>query len=233
MLAHFMAQWDQGAYAVAVVDGKKEDQSDVHNVNRKAAGLNKRDNAKTFIYALLYGAGDFKLGTIVYEDFTDSQKEAFDAKYPNGEDRKRGLATLGKGRRGKIMASLPAFAELTKRVKAAAKARGSLKGLDGRILHVRSEHSALNTLLQSGGAIVMKKALVILDDAITNHPTLSGNVWHVANVHDEFQMETQPDLAETLGQLAADSIRLAGEHFNLKCPLAGAYAIGRNWAETH
>lgn len=131
------------------------------------------------------------------------------------------------------MEKLPAFAKLTNAVKAAAKAKKQLRGLDGRVLHVRSEHSALNTLLQSGGAVVMKKALVLLDDAIATHPTLAGNVAFLANVHDEFQMETLPDLADTLGRLAADSIRLAGEHFKLRCPLAGSYEIGANWSCTH
>lgn len=232
MLAHFLAKWDEGAYAVTVVDGKKEDKSDVHNVNMRGAGLNVRDSAKTFIYALLYGAGDYKLGTIVYDDFTDEQKARFDARF-QGKKRDRALATLGKERRARLMESLPAFAALTNAVKAAARARGCLKGLDGRVLHVRSEHSALNTLLQSGGAIVMKKALVLLVDAILADAELCGNVWFVANVHDEFQMETLPHLAEKLGRLAADCIRLAGEHFELKCPLAGDFAIGRNWAETH
>jgi DNA polymerase I-like protein with 3'-5' exonuclease and polymerase domains len=234
MLAHYMATWDGGGYSAAVVEGRKEDETDVHNVNKKAAGLNKRDAAKTFIYALLYGAGDFKIGTVVYDDFTDSQRAAFDKKYPLGsKSRDRGLATLGKNRRAQIMEKLPAFAKLTDAVKKTAKARRQLKGLDGRIIHVRSEHSALNALLQGAGAIVMKKALVILDDAIATHPMLAGNVAFLANVHDEYQMETTPDLAETLGVLAADAIRLAGEHFKLRCPLAGSYDIGRTWADTH
>lgn len=240
MLAHYMAAWDDGAYARAVVEGTKEDETDVHNVNKKAAGLNKRDAAKTFIYALLYGAGDFKIGTIVYDDFTDSQKSAFDRKYPLGPLRKdrphsrdRGLATLGKNRRAQIMEKLPAFAKLVTAVKQTAKAKKQLKGLDGRILHVRSEHSALNTLLQSAGAVVMKKALVLLDDAISTNPTLASNAAFLANVHDEYQLETSPDLAETLGVLAADSIRLAGEHFKLRCPLAGSYESGASWSRTH
>lgn len=230
MLGHYMSPYDGGAYARTVVEGKKEDGTDVHTVNRRGAGLNSRDSAKTFIYALLYGAGDFKLGTIVYDDMTDAQKAKFNV--ATGR-RERNLASLGKARRARLMSSLPALAKLTQAVKDKAKKARTLRGLDGRLLHVRSEHAALNTLLQSAGAVVMKKALVLLDGAVATTKTLVGRVYFVLNVHDEFQLETAPEIADQVGKLAADSIRLAGEHFNLGCPLAGAYAVGPNWSSTH
>lgn len=228
MLAHYMALWDHGEYGEAVVNGKKENGTDVHTVNQKAMTLNSRDSAKTAIYALIYGAGDYKLGTIVYDDFDNGTKARFNVKYTTEVSRKKALARLGKDRRAKIMAALPALAKLTDKVKAAAKKRGYLIGLDGRRLHVRSEHAALNTLLQSGGAVVMKKALVLFEEA-------SASIPHklVANIHDEIQMETQPETAEELGKLCADSIRRAGEHFKLRCPLSGSYGIGPTWAHTH
>jgi DNA polymerase-1 len=232
-LAHYMAAYDGGAYADIVVNGKKENGTDVHTVNKNAAGLNSRDAAKTLIYALLYGAGDFKLGSIVYDDFTDAQKEKFNNSEGAKAGRDRALAKLGGARRKRLMDNLPALGKLTDAVKAKARKTRKLRGIDGRILHVRSEHAALNTLLQSGGAVVMKKALVLLDDAIRANPKLRGKVRYLANVHDEFQLETTPELAETVGRLAADCIRLAGEHFNLRCPLAGDFAVGANWAETH
>ncbi|WNH52449.1 DNA polymerase [Stenotrophomonas oahuensis] len=233
-LAHYMARWDNGAYGEAVVNGKKEDGTDVHTVNQHAVGLNKRDAAKTFIYALIYGAGDHKLGSVIYDDMTPVQQEKFDASEGAKKDRDRALATLGRKRRARLMERLPALAELTKAVKAAAAKRGHLKGIDGRLLHVRGQHAALNTLLQSAGAVAMKKALVILAEALAVHPNpLMRAVKFVANVHDEFQMEAHPDVATELGQLAADSIRLAGEHFGFRCPLAGAFDIGANWSETH
>lgn len=230
MLGHYMAAYDGGAYARAVVDGRKEDGTDVHTVNQKGAGLNTRNNAKTFIYALLYGAGDFKLGTIVYDDFTDAQKAEFN-KLEGSRDKR--LAWLGKARRAKLMARLPALKKLTDAVKHRAKTRGYLVGLDGRLLHVRSEHAALNTLLQSGGAVVMKRALEIFYDTVENTPALAGRVGFLLNVHDEFQVETAHEIAEQVGEAAAEAIRLAGERFNLRCPLAGAYAIGEGWHATH
>lgn len=233
MLAHFMAKYDGGEYVLTVVHGKKEDGTDVHTVNMRAAGLNTRDNAKTFIYALLYGAGDFKLGSIVYDDFTDATRARFLAQYTTKSKRTGAIKRLGTARRARIMSSLPAFGKLVEAVKAAAK-KGYLIGLDGRHLHVRSEHSALNTLLQSGGALVMKRSLVILDDALDQTIRVSGvEAHHVANVHDEFQMETIQEKADEVGRLAADSIRRAGEYFKLRCPLSGSYGIGHSWAETH
>ncbi|AWB77269.1 TPA: DNA polymerase [Stenotrophomonas maltophilia] len=233
-LAHYMARWDDGAYGDAVVNGKKEDGTDVHTVNQHAVGLNKRDAAKTFIYALIYGAGDHKLGSVIYDDMTEAQKAKFDASEGAKKDRDRALATLGRKRRARLMERLPALAELTKAVKAAAQKRGHLKGIDGRLLHVRGQHSALNTLLQSAGAVAMKKALVILDEDLRSHPNPPmREVLFVANVHDEFQMEAHPDVATDLGTLAADAIRRAGEHFGFRCPLAGAFDIGSTWGDTH
>jgi DNA polymerase I-like protein with 3'-5' exonuclease and polymerase domains len=155
---------------------------------------------------------------------TDAQKAKFNA-MPG--EREKNLTLLGRARRARLMKNLPALARLTDAVKAAAKKRGTLRGLDGRLLHVRGQHSALNTLLQSAGAVAMKKALVILD------AQLPENTRFVANVHDEWQMETTPEQAELVGRIAADAIRLAGEHFGLKCPLAGSYDVGPNWAHTH
>ena len=228
-MGHYMAQWDGGEYAEAVVNGKKENGTDVHTVNQKAIGLNKRDSAKTFIYALIYGAGDFKLGTIVRDDYTDEQR----AKFKVRKDSKTSLAALGKARRARLMKALPALGKLTAAVKKRAKLRGYLKGLDGRKLHVRAEHAALNTLLQSAGAVAMKKALVLFADAVEADPKLRGKVHPVANIHDEFQIEVPPNLAQIVGKLAADSITKAGEHFGFRCPLSGAFDVGKNWSETH
>jgi len=104
------------------------------------------------------------------------------------------------------------------------------KGIDGRKLFVRSEHSALNTLIQGAGAIVMKKALVILDDILTLNTI---DYKFVANIHDEWQIEVKESQAEFVGELAVKSIIQAGEEFNLRCPMDGEYKIGDNWSETH
>lgn len=233
MLAHYMARFDNGAYIETVVSGKKSDGSDVHSVNTKAAGLRLRDNGKTFIYAYLYGAGNFKLGTVVIDDMTPEQREAFFAKHPSGEPRDKATAALGAKARRRIEQGLPALGKLQELVKDKAR-RGFLKGPDGRLIYTRSLHSALNTLLQGGGAVVMKKALVILRDTLHAQGFLMGTHWSpVANVHDEVQLEVDENIADLVGRTAADAIRQAGEHYGLQCPLAGAYDVGVRWSDTH
>src|SRR5690606_27698447 len=135
-LAHFMARYDGGKYGKVLLEG------DIRSENQKAAGLHTRDNAKTFIYAFLYGAGDAKIGKIV----------------------KKGPAD-GKRLKAKFLAKTPALKRLIEAVRNAAK-RGYLIGLDGRQLHVRSAHAALNTLLQSAGALVCKKWLVMVEEEL-------------------------------------------------------------------
>ena len=197
MLAHYMNDKD---YTHEVIEG------DIHTANQKLAGLQSRDQAKTFIYALLYGAGNAKLGTVV-----------------------GGGAKDGERLRKRFMDNLKAFAHLKDSITREA-AQGWIRGLDGRRLFIRSEHAALNTLLQSAGALVMKKALITLD----NYAKLWGMEYKiVGNIHDEIQAEVPAAQAEKFGQLAVSCLEAAGIHFNLNCKLAGEYQIGTSWAETH
>ena len=103
-------------------------------------------------------------------------------------------------------------------------------GIDGRKIYIRHEHAALNSLLQGGGAIVMKKGLEILESKLK----LRGLTFKfVANIHDEWQIEVPEAEANNIGDLAVTSLREAGEHFNMRCPLDGEYKIGGDWSETH
>lgn len=204
-LAHFMGFWDKGAYAKVILDG------DVHTTNQLAAHLLTRDEAKTFIYAFLYGAGDEKIGSIV------------------GKGKQRGAEL-----KAQFLKGLPALAALIRTIQKAVREKGYLTGLDGRRVHVRSPHSALNTLLQGAGAIVMKKALVLLDERLQDMGMVPGvNYEYIANVHDEFQLEVDEDLAETVGAAATDAIFRAGEFYKFRCPLAGAFKVGNNWRDCH
>ena len=203
MLAHYMKDIN---YVKTVCEGSSKDGTDVHTVNQRAANLPTRDAAKTFIYAFLYGAGDAKIGSIV-----------------------GGNSRVGGKLKADFLAKTPALAKLIARVKEAA-AAGCVPGLDGRRVWVRSEHAALNSLLQSAGAIVMKQALVIF------HNKAFENKWKikmVVNVHDEIQWETSPKFADITGQACVDSIKEAGEFFKLRCPLAGEYKYGKTWRDTH
>lgn len=202
-LAHYM---NDDAFTEAVVNGDKDKGTDVHTMNMKAAGLSDRDQAKTFIYAFLYGAGDAKIGEIVGGSRNDGRKL-----------------------KERFLARTPALRSLRQRVEQASQ-RGWLKSLDGRRLHVRSQHSALNTLLQGAGAVIMKQALCILDRLADEEPL---EFHFVGNIHDEFQAEVLADEAERFAVLAEHSIFQAGVELGLRCPLAGSSAIGLNWAETH
>ncbi len=197
MLAHYM---DDKDFIKEILDG------DIHTANQRAAKLESRNQAKTFIYALMYGAGDEKLGKVVGGNTSD-----------------------GKRAREHFFDNKPSFKSLRDRVQRAANKK-YLKGLDGRKLYIRNNHAALNTLLQGAGSIVMKKGLSIL----ANRLELSMTPFKfVANIHDEWQIEVSECRANKVGTLAVQSIIDAGNHFNLRCPLDGEFKIGRDWSETH
>jgi DNA polymerase I-like protein with 3'-5' exonuclease and polymerase domains len=159
----------------------------------------------------LYGAGPEKIGSII------------------GKGRAAGLSL-----KRKFLNSLPALAALQKAVADKVTATKTLKGLDGRILPVRSAHSALNTLLQSAGALVMKKALVILDASLQLKGYVPGVDYEfMLNIHDEFQIATRKEISDDVASTAIESIRAAGEHFQFRCKLDGEAKIGSSWADTH
>lgn len=233
MLGHYMALHDNGAYIDTVLRGDKKLGTDTHSLTKGIVGLNSRDNAKTWKYAYVYGAGNWKLGFIEYEDMLEAKRATFNSKYPPGPEKVAALTRIGGRGRKKIEEGLPALGALQQGVHRKART-GYLRSLDGRMIRVRGMHSSLNSLLQSGGAVVMKKALVIAYDAFLARGWVWGRDFaFVLNVHDEFQIEAEEHLAEEIGSIAADAIRQAGEAFNLRCPLSGSTDIGNNWAETH
>ena len=198
MLAHYM---NDNEYTNEVISG------DIHTANQKAAGLETRNQAKTFIYAFLYGAGAAKIGKIV------------------GGSSKEGQKLINN-----FLRNTPKLERLRERVSEAFTKRGVLLGLDGRKLLVRSEHSALNTLLQGAGAIAMKQALVIFNKRLRQSQI---DYKFVANVHDEWQIEVEENRADEVGKLGVQSIADAGVILNMRCPLSGEYRVGNNWKETH
>jgi DNA polymerase I-like protein with 3'-5' exonuclease and polymerase domains len=198
MLAHYMKDDE---YTTEVVSG------DIHTANQRAAGLETRNQAKTFIYAFLYGAGASKIGKIV-----------------------GGSAKEGERLISNFLKNTPKLHALRQTVSSLLSKEGTLPGLDGRRLQVRSEHSALNTLLQGAGAIVMKQALVILDDKLSK---LGVDYKFVANVHDEWQIEVEDGYHDIVGKLGVQSIEQAGKKLNMNCPLTGEYRAGLTWKDTH
>lgn len=203
-LAHYTHPFDKGRYTKEILEG------DIHTTNQKAAGLENRDQAKTFIYALCYGAGDEKIGSIT-----------------------GGGRSAGKRLKSQFYAKIPALKKIQDGVGHRLKTQTYLTGIDGRKLNIRSKHSALNTLLQSAGAIAMKEATCILHRKIRSQGWGPSDVQQVGHIHDEIQLQVRTDISDELGRMAVRSIIEAGEALGFRCPLDGEYKVGSNWAETH
>jgi len=217
ILGHYLAPLDNGAFAHEVIEG------DVHTRNQQAAGFNSRDSAKTLIYALIYGAGDMKLGTIEISDKKIARKVS-DFK----------LRDLGKELRRRVLDNIDGYEQLINGVQSAYKNRGYLHGIDGRPLHPRSDYSALNLLIQSAGAVVMKQALIEIHRGLTNEGyTLDVDYGFVANVHDEVQLECRSEIADHIASLLPTYITKAGTELRLKVRLDGEAKVGYSWKCTH
>ena len=197
MLAHYM---NDEAYTKEVVEG------DVHTANQTAAGLPTRDNAKTFIYAFLYGAGAGKIGQVV-----------------------NGTAKDGQRLIDNFLNNMPALKALRSKVDRLA-GRGYLIGLDGRVLKIRNKHAALNLLLQGAGAVVCKEWLKFIIILATK-AQLDFKL--VASVHDEYQFEVRKGQEEAFGAITKEAMKLTEESLKVNCPLDCEYKTGTNWCDTH
>ena len=197
-LAHYLHKYDEGKYAREILEG------DIHTANQNAAGLETRDQAKTFIYALLYGAGDTKIGEII------------------GAGRQEGRLI-----KRRFFTKMPSIRLLLNDIELALEKAPYLTGLDGRKLPCRSAHSALNLLLQSAGAVVMKQALVTFCEDAAVPFELHGNI------HDEVQFSCAFEHADFLGELFVKSLAKAGRILKFNMSIEGEYKVGEHWAETH
>jgi DNA polymerase-1 len=205
VIAHYAAIWDQGKYTELVTTG------DVHTANQLAAGLPTRANAKTFIYAWLMGAGDAKIGSITGKGSTE-----------------------GKALKARFLAGFPALSALKDALKKTVNENKNILGIDGRLMPCDSAHLAMGRLLQGFEAVIMKKAMVLLYRDLTSRGWVHGKDWgFCAFVHDEWQISARKDIADEIGKAATAAIVKAGEYFKSRCPLAGEYKIGSDWAGTH
>jgi len=187
-------------YSNEVVNG------DVHTRNQKAFGVDTRDLAKTVLYATLYGASPGKVGTII------------------GGSEKQGRKIIDNFQR-----NVPAYAALKKKVSKFA-AKGWIPGLDGRRLQIRSEHSALNTLLQSAGAIIAKQWIVCFHEELRKKKVPFKLV---AWVHDEVQIEVPEKYGTIVGEIVVKAAADAGEILKFRCPVGAEFKIGKNWYDCH
>ena len=203
-LAHYLSQFDGGEYTRQLCNG------DIHTYNQRAAGLTDRNQAKRFIYSLIYGAGANKIGEVI-----------------------GGSAADGGRVKAKFFKGMPALKKLIDGCIDYSNKNGYLPGLDKRQLPVRSEHGALNVLLQSAGALIAKKALVLFNNKLKEH-NLQDRVQLLLWIHDEFQIQYEENIDEgKIGRLAVDCFKRAGEYFEFTCPITGEFKDGRNWHDTH
>lgn len=204
-LAHYLKPFDDGAYIEVVNTG------DVHLTNQQATGLPTRDDAKEFIYKLIYGAGDELLGQTFGKDIN-----------------------YGRLIRERFISNIKGYSKLQQAIARSLEQKGYLTALDGRKLYPRNGYSALNLLLQSAGAIIMKAATVKLYQMLEAY----GYKWGidyamVATIHDELQLECRNEIAEVVAGFCEEAIAAAGEDFGFRARLKGVAKCGINWAECH
>jgi len=221
-LGAWLAHFDGGEYARLV----STDGFDIHTYNAKLFGIfdgegeipkATRDLSKRLIYALLYGAGSKKVGSVINPSLNEWQQTG-----------------LGKKTIETFYKNLPAIKQLKDKIDERITTKGYLVGIDGRKLQIRSKHSALNQLLQSTGAISVKKATCFLYEDLQKLGLKWGEDYaFVAHVHDEIQALVRPNLVGHYKKLAIASFEKAGDYFKLKCPLTGEAKAGANWMETH
>ncbi len=206
-LAHYMNRYDGGRYGKEILEG------DIHTANQEAAGLETRPQAKTFIYGFLYGAGNEKIGEIIGK----GAKEG-------GQIKKR------------FLAKTPALKKLTEALNTRLEQQQGdkyINGLDGRRIPIRHPHAALNTLLQSAGAIICKKWYATVENMIRGKGYTNDEVSIVAFVHDEVQILVKKGLEDQIGEITKAAIKETELHYDFKCPLDSDFQVGSSWADTH
>ena len=209
-LGHYLAAFDKGAFAEVVVNG------DVHQQNADRVGCT-RSEVKTLTYAFIYGAGDTKLAHSLQPGLSDAKKKS-----------------LGQELRRKFLQAIPGLEPLIEAVKQTVRGEGKLKGLDGRPIFCTAEHAALNYLLQSAGAILSKRWVVIgqqlIDEAGLSY---DHDYTRCAYIHDEVQLSVDPQEADTVAKLLVAAAPEAGDYYRFRVPITAASDIGKSWGDTH
>ena len=209
-LGHYLSLYDDGAFADVVVNG------DIHQQNADRVGCSRRD-VKTITYAFIYGAGDQKLGHSLKPGISDAQKKQ-----------------LGQELRRKFLNAIPGLEPLIDAVKLKVREHGRLIGLDRRPIFCRAEHASLNYLLQSAGAILSKR-WVVISQQMLDSAGLTYNVDYTrcAYVHDEQQLSVVPQEVDRVKLLLESSAPEAGRYYNFRVPITASADHGEDWASTH
>ena len=209
-LGHYLSRYDDGNFADVVLNG------DIHQQNADRVGCTRKE-VKTITYAFIYGAGDAKLGHSLSPELSDAQKK-----------------TLGGDLRRKFLDAIPGLEPLIDAVKLKVRSTGRLRGLDGRPIFCKAEHASLNYLLQSAGAILSKRWVVVGQDLLDGAGlTYDVDYTRCAYVHDEVQLSVVPQEVDRVKELLENAAPIAGKYYNFRVPIAASADSGDNWAATH
>jgi DNA polymerase I-like protein with 3'-5' exonuclease and polymerase domains len=209
-LGHYLSAYDEGSFADVVLNG------DIHQQNADRVGCTRKE-VKTITYAFIYGAGDAKLGHSLNPALSDAQKKQ-----------------LGQDLRRKFLDAIPGLEPLINAVKLKVRSHGRLRGLDGRPIFCRAEHAALNYLLQSAGAIISKRWVVVAQDMFDSAGlTYNVDYTRCAYVHDEQQLSVVPQEVDRIKLLLENSAPEAGRYYNFRVPITASADHGDTWASTH
>jgi len=209
-LGHYLSRYDDGNFADVVLNG------DIHQQNADRVGCTRKE-VKTITYAFIYGAGDAKLGHSLSPELSAAQKK-----------------TLGGDLRRKFLDAIPGLEPLIDAVKLKVRSTGRLRGLDGRPIFCKAEHASLNYLLQSAGAILSKRWVVVGQDLLDEAGlTYDVDYTRCAYVHDEVQLSVVPQEVDRVKELLENAAPIAGKYYNFRVPIAASADSGDNWAATH
>ena len=209
-LGHYLARFDEGAFAQVVLNG------DIHQQNADRVGTTRKE-IKTLTYAFIYGAGDVKMGHSLRPELSDAQKKS-----------------LGQDLRRKFLDAIPGLEPLIDAVKERVRENGRLRALDGRPIFCRAEHASLNYLLQSAGAILSKRWVVVGQQMLDSAGlTYNNDYTRCAYVHDEVQLSVLPTEVDRVKALLEAAAPEAGKYYNFRVPITAAADHGENWAATH
>jgi DNA polymerase I-like protein with 3'-5' exonuclease and polymerase domains len=211
--AHYLKKYDGGKFIDVVLN------RDVHEENRVILGFQDRRKAKEWLYACMYGAGDEKLGFII-DPLASVQEQ------------KR----LGAASRKKFMDGLDGYAELDAWLMDGL-SRGYVLGLDGRRVPIRKRHAALNTLLQSAGAIISKYWIwYVMDILEREHGLKYGydkDFTLMIYSHDEIQIACKTQNADIVKDACERGARLSGERLKFELLVEVGTVDGAHWGDTH
>lgn len=248
--AHYLAKYDNGAYgealltgdphwavvlAVGFAQGARDKNNQLHTIVRESG-------AKRLFYAMLYGSGDEKAGRIILEAARQARKTNADWGHVYthffGDDEApspKVLKKVGAKAKRDVIQGIEGFEQL-KRTIANLSDSGFLPGLDGRRLPVRSQHAALNTLLQSAGAILCKQWICDAYDTLLAGGLRwgwDGDFVFLGWIHDEVQVACRNGLGERIGRIITDAARGSGSAFKFRIALDSEFKLGHSWADTH